>query len=251
LSLTMAKGDLRIIDPSLQGLKVRGMAPRLATVLSLVWGLGLMAPLAQAEPSHGLSARLKSLNRPRLVKQPAVEMSDLIIDLMPVAGTTRFDWDPKLKSSVIWLGEKPARNEQGDSQRQALARIHMQGTAAVALHRRRREIAWTIRFITDQGRPQGPRWIEISPGIPGKGCFGAFYKGCLFTAEQVFASAPLNPRLLCRVGDMFSFNQVYRVSSPGRSDVAVVYSYTNADDDETAWVEIHKLSDAGRFCKGH
>ncbi len=48
---------------------------------------------------------------------------------------------------------------------------------------------------------------------------------------------------------MFSFNQIYRVSSPGRTDVLVVYSYTNADDDELSWVEIHKVGDLNKFCK--
>jgi hypothetical protein len=207
----------------------------------------LSAPVSAA-PSHGLKDHIARLQRPLLTHQPAVEMSDLIVDLMPKSGT-RFDWEPELLSSVIWLSDKPGRPQQGDYMRQALARIHTHGTAPVALRRRRREAGWTLKLMTDQAMALGPRWIEISPGMPGKGCFGIFYSGCLFTAEQVFASAPLNPRLQCRVGDMFSFNQIYRVSSPGRTDVLVVYNYTNADEDELSWVEIHKVSDLNNFCK--
>ena len=203
---------------------------------------------AWAAPSHGLKDHIARLQKPLLTHQPAVEMSDLIVDLMPRSGT-RFDWEPQLQSSVIWLSEKPGRTQQGDYLRQALARIHTQGTAPVALRRRRREAGWTLKLMTDQPMSLGPRWIEISPGMPGKGCFGIFYSGCLFTAEQVFASADLKPRLQCRIGDMFSFNQIYRVSSPGRTDVLVVYSYTNADDDELSWVEIHKVGDLNKFCK--
>lgn len=214
----------------------------------LILLVSLLVGPAQAAPSHGLKDHIARLQKPLLTRQTAVEMSDLIVDLMPKSGT-RFEWDPALQSSVIWLSDKPGRTQQGDLVRQALARIHTQGTAPVALRRRRRETGWTLKLMSNQPMSLGPRWIEISPGMPGKGCFGTFYSGCLFSAEEVFASAPLNPRLQCRVGDMFSFNQIYRVSSPGRTDVLVVYSYTNADDDEISWVEIHKVSDLNNFCK--
>lgn len=214
----------------------------------LILMAGLPSVPALAAPSHGLKDHIARLQKPRLTHQPAVEMSDLIVDLMPKSGT-RFDWEPELESSLIWLSDNPGRTQQGDYMRQALARIHTQGTAPVALRRRRREAGWTLKLMTDQPMSLGPRWIEISPGMPGKGCFGIFYSGCLFTAEQVFASADLKPRLQCRVGDMFSFNQIYRVSHPGRTDVLVVYSYTNADEDELSWVQIHKVSDLKLFCK--
>jgi hypothetical protein len=214
----------------------------------LILTAALLGSSVQAAPSHGLSGQIARMRKPYLTHQPASEMSDLIIDLMPRSGT-KFDWDPDLEASVIWISDQPGRSQQGDVERIGLARIHLQGSAPIALHRRKREAAWTLKLITDQPKSLGPRWIEISPGMPGKGCFGIFYKGCLFTAESVFASAPLSPRLQCRVGDMFSFNQIYRVSAPGRTDVLVVYNYTNADDDEVSWVEIHKISDLNLFCK--
>lgn len=214
----------------------------------LIMMLSLFGAAALAAPSHGLSAKIARMKKPYLTRQLAIEMSDLIVELMPRSGTG-FDWEPELEASVIWIAEQPARTQQGDLERLGLARIHLQGSAPVALHRRKREAAWTLKLITDQPKSLGPRWIEITPGMPGKGCFGIFYTGCHFTAESVFASAPLNPRLQCRVGDMFSFNQIYRVSSPGRTDVLVVYNYTNADEDEVSWVEIHKISDLKLFCK--
>ena len=203
----------------------------------------------RAEPSHGLADQIEILKKPRLVKQPASELSDLIVQLMPHQGAGPLTWAPDLQASVIWLGKAPRRTIEGDVVRQAIARIHLQGSAPVALHRFRREAGWTIRLVNDRGFGKGPRWIEITPGIPGRGCFGDFYKGCLFSPQQVFASAPLNPRLVCRVGDASSFNQVYRVSSPGRQDRLVVYAYTNAAEDEVSWIEIHDPADLGNFCK--
>ncbi len=203
----------------------------------------------RAEPSHGLADQIEILKKPRLVKQPASELSDLIVQLMPHQGAGPLTWAPDLQASVIWLGKAPRRTIEGDVVRQAIARIHLQGSAPVALHRFRREAGWTIRLVNDRGFGKGPRWIEITPGIPGRGCFGDFYKGCLFSPQQVFASAPLNPRLVCRVGDASSFNQVYRVSSPGRQDRLVVYAYTNAAEDEVSWIEIHDPVDIANFCK--
>jgi hypothetical protein len=209
--------------------------------------LGATGP-ARAEPSHGLADRIEILKKPRLIKQPASELSDLIVQLMPRQGAQPLSWDPDLQASVIWLSKTPRRLVGGDVVRQAIARIHLQGSAPVALRRFRREAGWTIRLVSDLGMGKGPRWIEITPGIPGRGCFGDFYKGCLFRPHQVFASAPLSPRLICKVGDASSFNQVYRVSSPGRQDRLVVYAYTNAADDEVSWIEIHDPADLNRFC---
>ena len=210
--------------------------------------LGAASPL-RAEPSHGLADQIEILKKPRLVKQPASELSDLIVQFMPRQGSGPLTWAPDLQASVIWLGKAPRRTVEGDVVRQAIARIHLQGSAPVALHRFRREAGWTIRLVSDRGFGRGPRWVEITPGIPGRGCFGDFYKGCRFSPQQVFASAPLNPRLICRTGDVSSFNQVYRVSSPGRQDRLVVYAYTNAAEDEVAWIEIHDPADIGNFCK--
>ncbi len=204
---------------------------------------------ARSEPSHGLADQIEILKKPRLVKQPASELSDLIVQLMPRQGAGPLTWTPDLQASVIWLGKAPRRTIEGDVVRQAIGRIHLQGSAPVALHRFRREAGWTIRLVNDLGFGKGPRWIEITPGIPGRGCFGDFYRGCLFSPQQVFASAPLNPRLICRAGDASSFNQVYQVSSPGRQDRLVVYAYTNAAEDEVSWIEIHDLVDIGNFCK--
>ena len=205
---------------------------------------------SMAEPSHGLADQIEILKRPRLIRQPASELSDLIVELMPRLGAGPLSWSPELKSSVIWLSDAPRRTQEGDMARQAIARIHLQGSAPVALHRFRREAGWTIRLVSDQGLGKGPRWIEITPGIPGRGCFGDFYLGCLFNPQQVFGSAPLNPRLICRAGDATSFNQAYRVSSPGRQDMMVVYNYTNAAEDEVSWVEIHPLREWKKFCPG-
>ena len=214
-----------------------------------VWALALCAAgPVRAEPSHGLADQIATLKKPRLVKQPASELSDLIVQLMPHQGAGPLTWAPDLQASVIWLGKAPRRTIEGDVVRQAIARIHLQGSAPVALHRFRREAGWTVRLVNDRGFGKGPRWIEITPGSPGRGCFGNFYKGCLFSPQQVFASAPLNPRLICRAGDASSFNQVYRVSSPGRQDRLVVYAYTNAAEDEVSWIEIHDPVDLANFC---
>ena len=220
------------------------------------WAMAAMAMAAalliktpsMAEPSHGLADKIEILKRPRLIKQPASELSDLIVELMPRQGAGPLSWSPALKSSVIWLSDSPRRTQEGDMARQAIARIHLQGSAPVALHRFRREAGWTIRLVSDRGLGKGPQWVEITPGIPGRGCFGDFYLGCLFSPQQVFGSAHLNPRLICRSGDATSFNQAYRVTSHGRQDMMVVYNYTNAAEDEVSWVEIHSLSDLKKFC---
>ena len=231
------------------------MADNRTSGLGLLSGLvaGLLAIMIAAfpvcaEPSHGLAETIARNQKPRLNRLRAAELSELILDLMPLKGGSDFSWDPALTSPVIWLGKEPRRNLEGDIIRQAIGRIHLQGSAPIALHRRRQEIGWTIKLVTDQAREAGPRWIEITPGIPGRGCFGSFYSGCLFSPPQIFASAPLSPKMLCRTGDASSFNQVYRVSSAGRSDVLVIYSYTNASDDEVSWIEIHKPSSLKLFC---
>jgi hypothetical protein len=201
----------------------------------------LVMPLLRAAPSHAEDT---------ISDLPVIDLSQLIINVLPPDGMDKLGWDYLLEAPYLSWQTFTTEKVGKATQRTAYARVRAGGQTTQVLHGVWRELMWSVTLGTFGNDRAGPRWIEIKPGGIGdeNTCFGSQFRGCKFLSEQIFTARALHGTAVCskHMGD----TEAYLVSAPGKKPSLLVYYSWSSKDNESAWIEIHPVSDRAKICKG-
>lgn len=153
---------------------------------------------------------------PQAATVSTVNLSDLIVEALPVAGADLLGWDHLVDAQVLWITNGYDSTASG-AERIGLARVRVAGRTSTLLRQRREELAWTITLETAANPKFGPQKVEIRPGAPNQECFGSLTDNCAFTEQEALANPRLSRQLICRVTPGGFPLAVYRVAAPGKA----------------------------------
>lgn len=205
----------------------------------IIVALGFAAALAQPAAAHD----------PGKALQP-IELTTLIADALPPAGSKSLTWDHMQEAPIHWLTDGVSGTANGGSQREGLARVRVGGRVVTKLRRTRVEVPWTVDLRTDGNAKFGPTEVEIQPGAPDDPCFGTLFSNCSWRPEVILNRSALQAHLVCRSGPIGNDVIVYRISTPGRRPGYLSLSYSEGSGGGSMWIDVSPADGAAPDCQG-
>jgi hypothetical protein len=205
----------------------------------------LFALIALVGWIHSADAQSVDLN-----PHPSVELSDVVVDLLPADGFRSMAWDYLVNDPLIsWKTDGTVRTGSWTT-REGKIRVTVEGKTSKILRQSWEDLPWTVTLSTSDNPKFGPTRIELKPGgsDPETTCFGDRFRGCKFTEAQIFTSKVLKVNLVCRSDVVNTIRRGYSVSAPGKKPSLLVYELDAGSGGESSSLEIRPLSDKGDPC---
>jgi hypothetical protein len=182
---------------------------------------------------------------------PDVDLSDLVVALLPTNGFQTIDWDYLVDDPRIAWKTDGSETDGRRTVRRGMARITVGGKKAQILRQHWEELTWTITLATFGNPTHGPTMIDIQVGgtDPNTICFGSRFRGCDFDEKLALSSKLLNLKRICAPGGSRNYRHVYAASTPGKKPSLLVYNMSGGSGGSSSWLEIRPLSDQTEVCK--
>ena len=181
---------------------------------------------------------------------PTVELSDLVVDLLPADGFKSMGWDYLVNDPLIsWKTDGTAQKGSWTA-REGLVRVTVGGKASQILRQKWENLPWTVTLATSDLEKFGPRRIEIKPGgnETDNICFGDRFRDCMFTEAQALSAKGLKATRVCHLDMVNATEYGYSVSAPGKKPSLLVYELNEGSGGESSSIEIRPLSDKADAC---
>ncbi|MSO99884.1 MAG: hypothetical protein EXR07_02355 [Acetobacteraceae bacterium] len=204
--------------------------------------LAVLAATAWINPGRAESIDLNS--------HPVIELSDLVVAVLPPDGFNSMRWDYMAGNQLIsWKTNGPETTNRW-SRREGLVRVHVAGVTSKVLRQKWEDLPWTVTLWATENQKSGPKRIEIKPGgsEPDELCFGPNFRGCAFTDKQAIGSPALKSRLVCRIDDPGLTRHAYLVSAPNKKPTLLVFETTGGTGGSSTSLDIRPLSDQAEVC---
>jgi hypothetical protein len=185
-----------------------------------------------------------------LSAHPTIELSDLVVELLPADGFRSMGWDYMVNDPLMsWKTNGTAR--QGSwTTREGLVHVTVGGKASQILRQKWENLPWTVTLSTSDNEKFGPKRIEIKPGGNDTDniCFGDRFRGCKFTEAQALSAKGLKATPVCHLDMVNSTLHGYSVSAPGKKPSLLIYELNEGSGGESSSIEIRPLSDKADAC---
>ena len=186
---------------------------------------------------------------------PSLELGQLVLMLMPAPGVSQIPWDHQANSAIVWRSsgyeDSPAGAEVTTS-RNGLVRVNVEGVVSTVLHKRKEEMAWTVKYTSKSNPKFGVERIEISPGLIEEPCFGSTYSGCSFDPpSRSLADAGIKATELCKATGIGERGTLYRVEHADRQTMLLLWSTGGGSGGESSSIDLlvdHGKGDADAEC---
>jgi hypothetical protein len=208
-----------------------------------MWRLFVLIVLAA--PAGAARAQPIDLNA-----HPAIELSDLIVDLLPADGFRPMGWDYMVNDPLISWKTDGTTQAGSWTRREGLVRVTVGGKSSQILRQKWENLPWTVTLSTSDNEKFGPRRIEIKPGgnEADNICFGDRFRGCKFTEAQALSAKGLKAAPVCHLDMVNSTVHGYAVSAPGKKPSLLIYELNAGSGGESSSIEIRPLSDKADAC---
>ncbi|WP_146742453.1 MULTISPECIES: hypothetical protein [Halomonadaceae] len=183
----------------------------LIKVMSSSVFLMLVSSLTFAEVEPGL-----------LEGKGSYEISDIIYDLMQEDGATTIPWSHMSNSDIAWTTD--GYDSDGETTvRHGFLRINILGEKSTVLKRNKRELGWSISYISTGVPKFGANYAFLAPGGPGVSkCFGSLFEMCSFDIiDSLRENENLETEVICS-SETFRENDVYLISSEGKEPSVII-----------------------------
>jgi hypothetical protein len=208
---------------------------------------GIVTGIITLTPVAGASAQgVQDVYPTELQGTRPLELGELVLLLMPDSGVKSVGWDFRAESPILWrTAGYETIQKKGASlyTRNGIVRVHIQGKKSTVLRQRVVELGWGVTYSSTFNPNFGPEEINISPGPPREGCFGATYTGCDFEEPlSSLAHAGIAATKICGKHDMGEMVSAFALTHAGRRPTVMVWQASGGSGGSSAWL-ILKLNE--------
>jgi hypothetical protein len=184
------------------------------------------------------------------------ELGEAILLFMPNKNEP-VNWDFRSDAPVIWLTE--GYTETGSYEkftekafRKGSMRINVDGVQSTILRKTKEELAWRIRYSTDNEARFGVESITLS--IDGgvnddrESCFGNLYGNCVFNPEKSMSKVGIKFKKVCETKT--SSYVGYELTHGDKKTLARLVNNSGSGGEES-WFEIYFSKKAQDLCKDY
>jgi hypothetical protein len=149
--------------------------------------------------AHTQTAQLVYPNQLNHAK--SMELGQLVLLLMPDAGSASVGWDHRASSDIVWTTNGYDSEQWGKESayvRRGVVRVNVEGKRSTVLRQQVNELGWSVALSSTSNPSFGPEDISITVGTPDTDCFGAKYDGCNFDPPlKSLALAGIEAKKIC------------------------------------------------------